>query len=288
MMQTSMKILCLNMWGGKMRKELLAYLRRQSKTVDVFCFQEVLNTDSTEYASVLLNEFEELFPDFQITFVTIQEGHDIFSGQPAEYPFSWGLAILVKKGISFTSGSYFIHRKKNALFENVPLKMRKGRSIYDPIFVRARKKYFTPEIFQESPEAAQYVIFKKGKNEYTVCNLHGLWYPGTKVDTPQRIAQSKKILKGLSELPGKKILCGDFNLFPETKSICLFEKSGLRNLIKEFHIKDTRGPVDHKIHFDSLQMFADYMFVSPNVKVKSFKVPQVSISDHLPLILEIS
>ena len=36
------------------------------------------------------------------------------------------------------------------------------------------------------------------------------------------------------------------------------------------------------------QKFADYVFVSPDVNVESFSVPDIDISDHMPLVLEFS
>ena len=38
--------------------------------------------------------------------------------------------------------------------------------------------------------------------------------------------------------------------------------------------------------FFGKQHFADYVFVSKDVKVKKFEVPYLEISDHLPLILD--
>ena len=35
------------------------------------------------------------------------------------------------------------------------------------------------------------------------------------------------------------------------------------------------------------QEFADYAFVSPEIVVTSFEVPDLPISDHLPMMLEI-
>ena len=65
--------------------------------------------------------------------------------------------------------------------------------------------------------------------------------PGHKLDTPVRLRQSKLILDFLKDKVGSKIIGGDFNLLPETRSVEMFEKAGYRNLIKEFGIKNTRN-----------------------------------------------
>lgn len=127
-------------------------------------------------------------------------------------------------------------------------------------------------------------------NNITFINLQGMAYPGSKFDTEERLKQSDKILSFAKKFSGPKIIGGDFNLLPQAESIINFEKAGYKNLIKEFNIINTRNKwADHtkddKQYFGK-QYFADYVFVSPEVKVKSFEVPYNEISDHLPQILE--
>ena len=118
-------------------------------------------------------------------------------------------------------------------------------------------------------------------------NVHGKAMPGHKLDTPARIRQSRNIIDFLKGKNGPKIIGGDFNLDFHTKSVKMFEDAGYRNLIKEYGIKDTRGEVNHRQYTSSEQQyFSDYCFVSQDVKVKDFKVPDIGISDHLPLILD--
>jgi endonuclease/exonuclease/phosphatase family metal-dependent hydrolase len=110
--------------------------------------------------------------------------------------------------------------------------------------------------------------------------------PGTKLDTKEREEASKRIIDFMKEKSGEKIIGGDFNLLPNTQSILAFENSGYKNLIKEFNIKTTRNNNAWK-HYEDKQLFADYVFVSKNLKIKKFEVIENEISDHLPLILTI-
>lgn len=120
-----------------------------------------------------------------------------------------------------------------------------------------------------------------------VINVHGISMPGDKMDTETRIKQSNLIIDFLKKQNLPSIVGGDFNLNPDTKSVKLFEENGYRNLIKEFNVQDTRGKINAQKYKDQeIQNFADYCFISPEVNVKSFEVPDVEISDHLPLILE--
>jgi endonuclease/exonuclease/phosphatase family metal-dependent hydrolase len=89
------------------------------------------------------------------------------------------------------------------------------------------------------------------------------------------------------------MVMGDFNLLPETESVRKIERAGYRNLISEFAITTTRGSLVKKMHPEygvgpfGFQEYADYAFVTPGIRVGSFEVPDVPVSDHLPLILTI-
>lgn len=119
-----------------------------------------------------------------------------------------------------------------------------------------------------------------------ILNFHGLAYPGKKQDTNDRLEQSQKIIEYFRNLDDPVIIGGDFNLDKETDSIGMFEKSGYKNLISDFHIKTTRNKVAWERH-SNMQRWADFVFVNSKVKVKSFEVPNIIVSDHLPLILNI-
>ena len=120
-----------------------------------------------------------------------------------------------------------------------------------------------------------------------ICNFHGIWEPGHKLDVPERLKQSQKIIKFFSKISGPKVIGGDFNLLPETKSIKIFEEAGYANLIKDFKISTTRNRLGWGMFKkEERQYFADYVFASADIKVKSFSVPNIEISDHLPQILE--
>jgi endonuclease/exonuclease/phosphatase (EEP) superfamily protein YafD len=138
---------------------------------------------------------------------------------------------------------------------------------------------------------SQYISINTEEGTFHLMSVHGKSRPGHKLDTPARIEQSRKIIGFFKGKKGPKIIGGDFNLMPETESIRLLEADGYKNLIKEFDIKSTRNKVSWEQFKDkpgfTKQYFADYAFVSPDVKVKNFEVPYTEISDHLPLILDI-
>ena len=134
---------------------------------------------------------------------------------------------------------------------------------------------------------AIYTHLRKNGQEIHLANFHGTARPGEKLDNPGRLKQSEELIRFFKDKEGLKIIGGDFNVLPDTESMQMFEKHGYRDLIKDFGIKSTRNELSWARYPDNKQYFSDYAFMSPNVNVQSFEVPDIEISDHLPLILEI-
>lgn len=130
------------------------------------------------------------------------------------------------------------------------------------------------------PRNLQYVVFEKEGKKIIIANFHGLFTGTGKGDTPERLLQSEKIKDFLNTTEGEKILCGDFNLTLNTESVRILEQ-GMKNLIKEYNITSTRTSF-----YTRPERFADYIFVSPDIEVKDFRVLPDEPSDHTPLYLE--
>ena len=136
----------------------------------------------------------------------------------------------------------------------------------------------------------QFAEVKNGAGNFIIGNIHGKAFPSYKFDSDIRIKQSKNIIKTLKSFGMPSIFGGDFNLDLNTESVKMFEEEGYRNLIKDHKVKTTRNNLawdnfkNRKGFFK--QYFADYVFISPEIKVNSFEVPSIEISDHLPLILD--
>lgn len=246
-----------------MYEPLMEFIKSAAEDTNIFCFQEVFR-GATDMVSngMRMNIFGDLaaaLPDFDAYFTPIFEQHDF--AKRTDFPVTQGEAIFVRRLIPIAAhGNFFIYGN------------------YNDIVIHDGKTDF--------PVALQYIRFEHNGQPLTIAHLHGIVQPGTKLDSPARLEQSRNITDFLKKQSGEKILCGDFNLMPETESIHLIEKSGLRNLIKNFRIPATRGRINAAKHPNDVQCFADYCFVSPGVTVQNFSVPDVSISDHLPLILE--
>lgn len=258
-----MKLISLNVWGGKLYNPLLNFIKEQSQTTDIFCLQEVFTTPSqtttsSTFRTNLYEELQKVLNNHQGYFSSTIENYlaGSFQNELTSFPLSWGLAIFVNKKIHIEStGDFFVFGSKGS---------------------------FIPGNLNTIPRKLQYVRISYNNNPYSICNIHGIWVKGSKKDTKSRINQSNLINQFLAKETGKKILVGDFNLDIDTQSLKMLEENML-NLIKEYNIPTTRNS-----YFPGKEKFADYAFVSKDVTVKDFAVPNVDASDHLPLILEFS
>lgn len=269
-----MKIVFLNIWGGKIYEPLMDFLRTAAPDTDFFCLQEVFDTPPHQNIggggepeknrivswggrADIYKDICAALPDFTPHYAI--SVHNFDGDEYLDFPLSHGIAIFARKDITILShGDFFI----------------------------AGEDWHTKNDHRIFPHKLQYVRFEKDATLYTLANVHGIAYPGDKRDTPERLAQSQKIIDFLGAEAGEKILGGDFNLMPDTESIRIIEHIGMRNLITDFRVPTTRNQLSYgQYPEDQRQYFADFAFVSPAIRVTDFQVPQIEISDHLPLVL---
>lgn len=132
-----------------------------------------------------------------------------------------------------------------------------------------------------------YTQIKSKNSSIHICNFHGPASPGDKLDTLDRIGQCQGLIDFFKDKQGLKIIGGDFNMMPDTRSIQLFVENGYRDLVKDFNIPTTRNRLVWEKYPNNKQYYSDYIFVSPDIKINDFSVLDIEISDHLPLILSI-
>jgi endonuclease/exonuclease/phosphatase family metal-dependent hydrolase len=92
------------------------------------------------------------------------------------------------------------------------------------------------------------------------------------------------VKKHIDAFNHRVILVGDFNLLPDTESLTIVA-DGMKNLIKDYEIVSTRSKLYTK--HEKPVLFADYIFATSDMEIKTFKVLQNVVSDHLPLYVEI-
>lgn len=268
-----MKLITPNIWGGKIHQPFLDFLKKY-QDVDIFCFQEVYNTNSgvKEFHGIHPNIFQDIkdaLPEFDALYAPAQEG--VYDDLKVDFDISFGLAMFVKKSITVEKHEdIFVFRSKNAKQPGED-SAGIGRNLEHIVFNTGVAPTTNDDDTSTSAVSTIYSIF----------NLHGLWNGKGKSDTEDRLNQSmktKEFMKNYST--HKTILCGDFNLMPDTESLAILE-TGMKNLVKEYGVTSTRSSL-----YPKPLKFADYILVSPDIVVKDFKVLPDEVSDHMALYVD--
>lgn len=239
------KLITLNIWGGHVGAPLSNFFSQYNE-VDIFCIQEVYHNAKQKISDddkvVNLNVFSEL--------QSLLSNHKGFFTPVVNHEY--GIGIFVRSGIDILNqGEILIHQNDNY-----------------------------PGLGPTHSRKLQWIKCKNKEKVFYVLNVHGLWNGKGKTDSSERIAQSLRINNFIKSLQDPVILCGDFNLRPDTKSIEIVEQ-GMNNLIKHYNIQSTRTDL-----YTKAEKFADYIFVSPKIKINTFEVLNNVVSDHSPLFLD--
>ncbi len=116
--------------------------------------------------------------------------------------------------------------------------------------------------------------------------MHGLRDPAGKNDTAEREKQALALAGLIGRIwPGDEglVVCGDFNLLPDSATFKVLARLGLSDLVTGNGLVDTRTS-----YYPKQGRFADYMLVTPEVKVAQFEVVKApEVSDHRALLLDL-
>ncbi len=237
-----MKLISLNIWGGHVEKPLLNFIE-QYRDVDIFCFQEVYRQAPQKISTE--DRYHHLDIYSEIAHILIE--HEGFFRPVVNNIY--GVAMFVKRSLDvIVEGEVIIHDNPDY-----------------------------PGMGPTHRRNLQWLECCVQDKNYFIINVHGLWNGKGKTDSPDRLAQAQHIKDFIDTLNTSVILCGDFNLRPDTKSMTIIE-SNLTNLIKQYNITSTRTslyPKDEK--------FADYVLTSEDVKINDFQVLPEEVSDHAAL-----
>lgn len=240
-----MKLISLNIWGGHIYEPLLQFIKLH-QDIDIFCFQEVYNNAQHKISTENREHCLTIFSEIQHLLPNHQGFFRPVVGK------IYGIGMFIKNNIAVLNEDEII--------------------IHD-----------NPHYAGSGPTHSRNLQWAEcciNECRYFILNVHGLWNGYGKNDSPARIAQSQVIREFIDTIKRPIILCGDFNLKPETESIKILEM-GLDNLIKAHDIQSTRTH-----YYLKEEKFADYIFTSPEIAIKSFRVLNDAVSDHAPLFLD--
>lgn len=280
-MSNKSKVIFWNIWGHRHADDVHAFLAKHDDA-DIMCLTEV--TDCSEQEIVFNGQN------------LVYTGHT--TGELAAQVD--GLAQLKtqfgdNRDITYCTADYrnWKCEKTSARFSKVGfgsvLMVNTGVTVVDHGYELLE---FEEDI---KSRVLQWIVYTKGETSYLLAHLHGVWIRGnTKGDHAARDKQSLLVRIALMRIANmyevdKIVFGGDFNLDINTKAIALMEGEHYRNLIKEYGIENTRTAAYRNFGTEGASMYADYVLVSQNVSVHSFKVDtDTSASDHAALLVEFS
>lgn len=266
-----MRVLCLNGWGGRLHDRLLAYLKETDP--DVLCLQEVVHAplsphDWLTYRDLhvelpqranFFTEVSQVLPNHQATFCPAARGE--LWDKKTRHNALWGLATFVRRSIPVIGQVHgFVHGA------------------------------FSADGYGKHPRARTAHVVRlfdlDNGSPLVIGHMHGLRDPNGKRDTPARESQAQKLVDlvtAVAERNDRLIVCGDFNVLPDSVTFDILSRVGLADLVTRYGFSDTRSS-----HYQKDVRYADYMLVNAAVKVARFDVVAMpEVSDHRPLLLEL-
>lgn len=264
-----MEIMCLNGWGGKLHDQMLPFL--QFTAPDVLCLQEVVHSpvsdkdwltyrDGDHILPQRANFFRDVstaLPDHIAIFCPAAQG--VLWEEDRSISSQWGLATFVHKAVPIIGQVQgFVHKS------------------YSPVGYGDHPR---------SRSAHGVRVYDYGSERpISITHMHGLRDLNGKMDTAERAAQARRLLdlsRQVSEPGDLTVICGDFNVEPDSETLQILTNAGLSELVTGGGFSTTRTS-----HYKKLGRYADYMLISDANAVRGFDVVyDPEISDHCPLVL---
>ncbi|KKS93628.1 MAG: hypothetical protein UV70_C0008G0027 [Parcubacteria group bacterium GW2011_GWA2_43_13] len=256
----SMKIIQLNIWGGRYLKEAVAFFKQEN--ADIICLQEVTSGIFTKAES----------SDVQ--------GIDVYEYIKKEL----GYDGVFEKCFSAEVDGDISHRG-NAILSRYPL-TDMYTEFYDYPFTRFDMNMEGREYAHTQPQNFIVAHVETPQGKMRVMCTHMAWSRVCE-DTERRIGQIKKIITYLESVPDEQtLLCGDFNIHPQSESLNIFKSYFVNS--GEGSIQNTLNPAVHPVFFngDHPQGLAVDYILTHGLDATFVHSPEITISDHLPVIAE--
>jgi len=251
-----MKIIQVNTWCGRISGSLLRLIAQEKP--DIICVQEVYDTGG-KTLKVFADQFNILYDIGNISGCTNIYFSPTWDFELGGNSVAFGNAILSRYPISnqkeeFTSGERHTKTPDNDGIPNT----RKWQSC---------------------------VIQVQDKTPITIFNYQG--YLANKDRGDEKTVQTLSSLKAaIEQAQGPVIVCGDFNLSPDTEGITFIDEAGLKNLTTDYKVKTTLSEAHYAPMPDRGRVACDYILTSEEIKINNFSVSEEIVSDHKALILD--
>lgn len=249
------KVLTLNIWGGRLLYRAIEFIKAEDP--DIILLQEV------------------------------------FNGEDKNLDFKYKSYKFLRQKLNLPHNAFMAAFIDTRSFKRIP----QGNAIFSRFPIDNKRIIFFDIPFGEFNLEASDI--QNGENQYipmsmlrvdvrcdikTLCaySVHGIWGFDGK-DNDRRLTMSKTILDEIKDKENV-ILAGDFNVNPHTKTIENIEKH-LQNVFKNELVSTFN--MNHKELPGYATAIVDMIFVSKSMKIINHYMPQVDISDHMPLVCEL-
>ena len=269
----TLRVVSINIWGGRVYEPLIKYL--PAVNADVYCLQEVYNAplpmdewliyganDAWEGEKVrpnLFREIGEVLPEHRGMYFPAARGF-LHDGAKTEHPVEYGIAMFVRRSLPII-----------------------GERM-DFVYSEFRHWGYGDPPLSRNAHCVRLFDYGNGK-PVTIAHMHGLYDKRGKIDSDIREDQAHafaSLIGDVAEDGDAVIACGDWNVLPTSNTFTILKKLWLRDLVVGGGHTDTRSSF-----YKKNPRYADYMMVSPNVRVLDFEVvADPEVSDHRPLLLD--
>lgn len=245
-----LKIISFNTWYSRYWSKIIPFL--QSVDADIFCLQEVSrNFPHFGLENVdMVEKITTAFPNYHCVYAPI------LARQENEKVQDLGNMILCKQEILQQNAHY--------LFQQPDWKI--------------------DDYENQARNLVEVQVACDGKI-LSVFNTH-LSYSARFIDSPRKIIESQK-LRAIIEKREHSILCGDLNSPPNSKVLQELNAI-LPNSDGSSQFTFAKYPFDYNgFKVSGLEYKLDYILATSRVTIENVQVPDISISDHLPIIADI-
>ncbi|KKU05473.1 MAG: Endonuclease/exonuclease/phosphatase [Parcubacteria group bacterium GW2011_GWA2_45_30] len=178
-----MKLITLNIWGGKVYAPLMAFLKEHAEEVDIFCLQEVFNTSMeeeipSEARIKIFSEIGSVLTSFTGFHAPITIGWD-FTGKPESRPRNVQYVRFSQNGIHYTICNFHGHWKPHTNKEDLPERIEQSQKIVEFLKPEKSKKILCGD-FNLAPHTQSIRILEDGMRnlvkEYGITSTRSHYY----------------------------------------------------------------------------------------------------------------
>lgn len=211
-----MKLIQLNIWGGKLKFQILDFLTAEQP--DIVCMQEV--NDLPGPAGALFATLDEI-------------------KQAGNF-----------EDLAMSPVCSYAYMNRQSLYGNATLS-RLPIIDFRTVFTNGQyKDGFDATTDDDNSRNFQHAIIKAGTANIHVLNYHGYFVAGSKDGNQETMRQVQLLADYLKSLTGPVILAGDFNLAPTSPSITILDNL-LTNLSSQHKLTNTYTQLSiHKVVCD--------------------------------------